>query len=77
MTDVINGYNLCFYIHLINNPVISDSNSIKLFSASKFTILRWKGIGGERFDSFDYSGNILFINVSQVAFCRPLPLNFK
>jgi hypothetical protein len=77
MTDVINDYNLCFSIHLINNPVISDSNSIKPFSASKFTILGWKGISGERFNSFDYSGNMLFTDVPQVSFCRTLPLDFK
>ena len=64
MTDVINDYNFCFVIHLINNPVISDSNSIKPFSASKFTILERKWISSKRFDSFDYSGNILFVDVA-------------
>lgn len=69
MPDVINGYYLCVGINLINNPILSNSNSIKLFSASNFTVLRWKGIGVERFNSFDYSGKILFIDVPQVSFC--------
>ena len=63
MADGINGYNFCFGIYLINNSIIPNSNSIKPFSASKFTILEWKWIGSKRLDSFDYSRNILFVDV--------------
>ena len=63
MTDRINSYDFYFGIHLINDPIIPDSNSIKPFSASKFTILGRKWIGNKRLDSFDYSRNILFVNV--------------
>ena len=83
---VINSYNIFFSICQIDNPVITNSNSINFVCAMKLTGMDWERIFCKGFYIIDNSGNDffdrgiinLFQQISSNKFYRiPFFLNFS
>lgn len=60
---MINDYDLCLIIYLINHSVVLDPNSINPFCTAKFSVVWWKGIISKGFNRFDYWWNMLWVDV--------------
>ncbi len=60
---MINDYDLCLIIYLINHSLVPNANSIDLFRTAKFSVVWWKGIISKGFNRFDYWWNMLWVDV--------------
>lgn len=80
MADIVNHHKGCCEIHLIDDPVLSDPESIEPFSALQLGGLRWKWIGllaiyatkerGIDCGSFSTAG--LKLRLYEATFLKPL-----
>ena len=62
MTNMINNYMLVFSINLINNTIITYTNTIAGFSTFKFTMLNGERVVRESFNCLNNPWNILSAN---------------
>jgi len=60
---MINDYDLCLIIYLINHSLVPNANSIDLFCTAKFAMVWRKGIISKGFNSLNDLRNMLWVDV--------------
>ncbi len=51
---MVDDYDLCPGLYLVDHPVVPNANSIDLFRTAKFSMVWRKGIISKGFNRFDY-----------------------
>lgn len=59
---MINDYDLCLIIYLINHSVVLDPNSINPFCTAKFAMFWTQRVFRKRFNSLNDLRNMLWID---------------